>query len=275
MERSTSDQHNRKGGDFDRSELHGFYGTRHRSYNRYHSGFPRVVTIRTHDDVTSAADNRQSNKVGSKIEEYDPRSSNKRRSLGNMMLGHHKPYPSQDSSRSDSSTKPMIITRPASTSALAAPPSSPVDAHSHHSNSSTSTVIRLVPPTATPNPAAASPSRPPNSPPILEKLKPIIYTPSTQSKSRFSSRPYNPIREPITDKGTSSNAGPTGKKSNITKNNNKPFTASTFDYSTLLSEKEAARLRSRGINPSLYAEMRAMRKGKGLIGALMGNAYVS
>jgi hypothetical protein len=57
MERSTSDQHNRKGGDFDRSELHGFYGTRHRSYNRYHSGFPRVVTIRTHDDVTSAADN--------------------------------------------------------------------------------------------------------------------------------------------------------------------------------------------------------------------------
>jgi hypothetical protein len=60
------------------------------------------------------------------------------------------------------------------------------------------------------------------------------------------------------------------------KSSKKPFIASTFDYSTLLTEAEAARLRSRGVNPALWAEMRAMRKGKGKgFGALVGNAYVS
>jgi len=48
--------------------------------------------------------------------------------------------------------------------------------------------------------------------------------------------------------------------------------ASTFDTSAL-SEKELAKLKKKGINPALYLEMRAARKGKGL-SPLVGNTYI-
>lgn len=48
--------------------------------------------------------------------------------------------------------------------------------------------------------------------------------------------------------------------------------ASTFDTS-VLSEKELAKLKKKGINPALYLEMKAARKGKGL-SPLVGNTYI-
>jgi len=48
--------------------------------------------------------------------------------------------------------------------------------------------------------------------------------------------------------------------------------ASTFDTS-VLSAKEIAKLKKKGINPALYLEMKAARKGKGL-SPLVGNSYI-
>ena len=49
---------------------------------------------------------------------------------------------------------------------------------------------------------------------------------------------------------------------------------SDYDYSGL-SDAEIRKLRKKGINPALYAEMKAARKGKGKwLNPLSGNAYI-
>ncbi|KAK6439456.1 hypothetical protein LTR95_004346 [Oleoguttula sp. CCFEE 5521] len=54
----------------------------------------------------------------------------------------------------------------------------------------------------------------------------------------------------------------------------KRFNSSDHDISEL-SEKEIAKLKKKGINPQLYLEMKAARKGKGKwIGPLVGNTYM-
>ncbi|KAI7458527.1 hypothetical protein KC357_g9259 [Hortaea werneckii] len=55
---------------------------------------------------------------------------------------------------------------------------------------------------------------------------------------------------------------------------NGPWTSSEFS-TTGLSEAEIRKLKKKGINPSLYAEMKAARKGKGKwVGPLVGNTFI-
>jgi hypothetical protein len=52
------------------------------------------------------------------------------------------------------------------------------------------------------------------------------------------------------------------------------FNSSNHDIS-MLSEKEIAKLKKKGINPQLYMEMKAARKGKSKwVGPLVGNTYI-
>ncbi|KAK4496314.1 hypothetical protein PRZ48_012294 [Zasmidium cellare] len=51
---------------------------------------------------------------------------------------------------------------------------------------------------------------------------------------------------------------------------------SSSDYDTSgMSEKEVQKLIKKGKNPALVAEMRAARKGKGIVGVMTGTSYVS
>jgi hypothetical protein len=52
------------------------------------------------------------------------------------------------------------------------------------------------------------------------------------------------------------------------------FNSSEYDISEL-SEKEIAKLKKKGINPQLYMEMKAARKGRSKwVGPLVGNTYI-
>lgn len=51
---------------------------------------------------------------------------------------------------------------------------------------------------------------------------------------------------------------------------------SSSDYDTTgMSEKEVEKLKKKGKNPALVAEMKAARKGKGIVGVMTGTSYVS
>ncbi|KAK1069699.1 hypothetical protein LTR48_009493, partial [Friedmanniomyces endolithicus] len=53
-----------------------------------------------------------------------------------------------------------------------------------------------------------------------------------------------------------------------------PWSSSEYDVSGL-SPSEIRKLRKKGINPALYAEMKAARKGKGKwVGPLVGNTFI-
>jgi len=54
----------------------------------------------------------------------------------------------------------------------------------------------------------------------------------------------------------------------------KQFESSSYDTSGL-SVEEIHKLRKKGINPALYAEMKAARKGKGKwLSPLVGNSFI-
>lgn len=55
------------------------------------------------------------------------------------------------------------------------------------------------------------------------------------------------------------------------------WSSSSYDVSQTLGEKEIKKLRKKGINPALYAEMKAARSRRGKFGVniLSGNAYLS
>ena len=57
-------------------------------------------------------------------------------------------------------------------------------------------------------------------------------------------------------------------------NGNSAWSSSDYDISGL-SASEIRKLRKKGINPQLYAEMKAARQGKGKwIGPLVGNTFI-
>ncbi|KAI7283213.1 hypothetical protein KC345_g3020 [Hortaea werneckii] len=71
-----------------------------------------------------------------------------------------------------------------------------------------------------------------------------------------------------------STATATSNSSNHTSNSNNQWTSSEFSTHGL-SEQEIKKLKKKGINPSLYAEMKAARKGKGKwVGPLVGNTFI-
>ncbi|KAI6912989.1 hypothetical protein KC318_g1701 [Hortaea werneckii] len=66
----------------------------------------------------------------------------------------------------------------------------------------------------------------------------------------------------------------TTANSNGSNNTSSQWTSSEFS-TTGLSEAEIRKLKKKGINPSLYAEMKAARKGKGKwVGPLVGNTFI-
>ncbi|KAI7225156.1 hypothetical protein KC330_g9184, partial [Hortaea werneckii] len=71
--------------------------------------------------------------------------------------------------------------------------------------------------------------------------------------------------------------GTSSRKDSTTTNNSNgssQWTSSEF-ATTGLSEAEIRKLKKKGINPSLYAEMKAARKGKGKwVGPLVGNTFI-
>lgn len=70
-----------------------------------------------------------------------------------------------------------------------------------------------------------------------------------------------------TTNNTATSNGSTNSSSN-------QWTSSEFS-TTGLSEAEIRKLKKKGINPSLYAEMKAARKGKGKwVGPLVGNTFI-
>ncbi|KAJ8612411.1 hypothetical protein MRB53_037452 [Persea americana] len=63
--------------------------------------------------------------------------------------------------------------------------------------------------------------------------------------------------------------------SDVDEQEKKPWKSSNYDVSNL-TEAELKKLKKKGINPALYAEMKAARKGKGSwINPLAGNTYLS
>ncbi|GAB1743775.1 hypothetical protein NU219Hw_g695t1 [Hortaea werneckii] len=76
------------------------------------------------------------------------------------------------------------------------------------------------------------------------------------------------------DSTTSTNNTATTNNSNGSTSTNSQWTSSEF-ATTGLSEAEIRKLKKKGINPSLYAEMKAARKGKGKwVGPLVGNTFI-
>ncbi|KAI7171822.1 hypothetical protein KC316_g11274 [Hortaea werneckii] len=74
--------------------------------------------------------------------------------------------------------------------------------------------------------------------------------------------------------GNSSNRKDSTTTNNSNGSNNSQWTSSEF-ATTGLSEAEIRKLKKKGINPSLYAEMKAARKGKGKwVGPLVGNTFI-
>ncbi|RMY22397.1 hypothetical protein D0865_16554 [Hortaea werneckii] len=88
---------------------------------------------------------------------------------------------------------------------------------------------------------------------------------------------HNPYQPPSSLDGRGGNSS-TRKDSTTTANSNgsnsSQWTSSDFT-TTGLSDAEIRKLKKKGINPSLYAEMKAARKGKGKwVGPLVGNTFI-
>ncbi|RMY60385.1 hypothetical protein D0863_11622 [Hortaea werneckii] len=94
------------------------------------------------------------------------------------------------------------------------------------------------------------------------------------------SHPYQPSSsldgggEPPHSRKDSTTTTNTADSHGSSTNNSNRWTSS--DFSTHgLSEQEIKKLKKKGINPSLYAEMKAARKGKGKwVGPLVGNTFI-
>ncbi|KAI7206817.1 hypothetical protein KC333_g9512 [Hortaea werneckii] len=80
--------------------------------------------------------------------------------------------------------------------------------------------------------------------------------------------------QPPSSSGTSNNRKDSTTTNNSNGSNSSQWTSSDFT-TTGLSEAEIRKLKKKGINPSLYAEMKAARKGKGKwVGPLVGNTFI-
>ncbi|RMY28566.1 hypothetical protein D0865_15727 [Hortaea werneckii] len=80
--------------------------------------------------------------------------------------------------------------------------------------------------------------------------------------------------QPPSSSGNSNNRKDSTTTNNSNGSNNSQWTSSEF-ATTGLSEAEIRKLKKKGINPSLYAEMKAARKGKGKwVGPLVGNTFI-
>ncbi|KAI6879044.1 hypothetical protein KC334_g17132 [Hortaea werneckii] len=89
---------------------------------------------------------------------------------------------------------------------------------------------------------------------------------------------HNPYQPPSSLDGGGGGNSSSRKDSTTTANSNgsnsSQWTSSDFT-TTGLSDAEIRKLKKKGINPSLYAEMKAARKGKGKwVGPLVGNTFI-
>ncbi|KAI6810258.1 hypothetical protein KC340_g18345 [Hortaea werneckii] len=91
---------------------------------------------------------------------------------------------------------------------------------------------------------------------------------------------HNPYHQPPSSLAGGGGGNSSSRKDSTTtansngSSNNSQWTSSDFS-TTGLSEAEIRKLKKKGINPSLYAEMKAARKGKGKwVGPLVGNTFI-
>ena len=136
-----------------------------------------------------------------------------------------------------------------------------------------------TPPPSRPLPNTPTPTPPPR--PSILKHTTIEQTVERASSSNDDNKDNSNNKDDDDEKAvgtgseTSARSGSykndSGRRSQA---NNVEFCASDYDTSQL-SKREIRRLERKGINPALYLEMRAIRKGKGCVGALTGNTYVS
>ncbi len=160
--------------------------------------------------------------------------------------------------------------------------------------------------------SAAPPAAPPTAPTLANKLPRILKSTPPVQKQQYHHQPQPPQPQPrptttqrnsiastasrastATGPGASrgdwedsashhtvSVAGDNDSDSKLREEGNSsssstmPWSSSEYDVSGL-SPSEIRKLRKKGINPALYAEMKAARKGKGKwVGPLVGNTFI-